>query len=87
LEQKDTKIAKKSKPGNDFRGFQYVFQQRRKPPLEAPPTLILRDLCDLLFSCLFPVGSADQQMREPGWDRLAIRFRQHLSVLGLIDPR
>jgi hypothetical protein len=53
LEQKDAKIAKKSKTGNDFRRFQYVFQRRRKPPLEALPAFLLRDLCDLLFSCFF----------------------------------
>jgi hypothetical protein len=53
LEQKDAKIAKKSKTGNDFRCYQYVFQRRRQPPPEAPPAFFLRDLCDLLFSCLF----------------------------------
>ena len=52
-EQKDAKIAKKSKTGNDFRRFQYVFDRRRKPPLEALPAFFLRDLCDLLFSCFF----------------------------------
>jgi hypothetical protein len=50
LEQKDAKIAKKSKAGNYFRRFQYVFQRRPQPPLEALPALSLRDLCDLLFS-------------------------------------
>ena len=56
LEQKDTKIAKKSKTGNDFRRFQYVFQRRPQPSLEALPAFFLRDLCDLLFSCfrVFP---------------------------------
>jgi hypothetical protein len=49
LEQKDAKIAKKSKTGNDFRRFQYVIQRRRQPPLEALSALSLRDLCDLLF--------------------------------------
>ena len=51
LEQKDAKIAKKSKTGNDFRRFQSVFQRRPQPPLEALPAFFLRDLCDLLFSC------------------------------------
>jgi hypothetical protein len=50
LEQKDTKIAKKSKAGNYFRRYQYVFQRRPEPPLEALSALSLRDLCDLLFS-------------------------------------
>jgi hypothetical protein len=49
LEQKDAKIAKKSRAGNYVRRFQYVFQ-RRLPPLEALSALFLRDLCDLLFS-------------------------------------
>jgi hypothetical protein len=53
LEQKDAKIAKKSKTGNNFRRCQSVFPRRRQPPLEALPALSLRDLCDLLFSCLF----------------------------------
>jgi hypothetical protein len=57
LEQKDTKIAKKSRPGNNYRRFQYVFQRRRQPPPEALPAFFLRDLCDLLFSCfrVFPL--------------------------------
>jgi hypothetical protein len=50
LEQKIAKIAKKSKTGNDFRRFQYVFQRRPQPPLETLSALFLRDLCDLLFS-------------------------------------
>jgi hypothetical protein len=49
LEQKDAKIAKKSKTGNDFRRFQQVFQRRRQPPPEALPASSLRALCDLLF--------------------------------------
>jgi hypothetical protein len=49
LEQQDAKIAKKSKPGNNFRRFQYVFQRRPQPPLEALSVASLRDLCDLLF--------------------------------------
>jgi hypothetical protein len=55
LEQKDAKIAKKSKAGNNFRRFQYVFQRRRKPPPEALSASSLRALCDLLFSCFFRV--------------------------------
>jgi hypothetical protein len=53
LEQKDAKIAKKSKTGNDFRRFQYVFQRRRKPPLEARSAFFLRELRVLLFWCFF----------------------------------
>jgi hypothetical protein len=53
LEQKDTKIAKKSKTSNDFRRFQYAFQRRRQPPPEALSASSLCALCDLLFSCLF----------------------------------
>ena len=47
-EQKDAKIAKKSKAGNYVRRFQHVFQRRPQPPLEALSALFLRDLCDLL---------------------------------------
>jgi hypothetical protein len=53
LEQKDTKIANKSKTGDDFRGFQFVFQRRRQPPLKALPASSLHALCDLLFSSFF----------------------------------
>jgi hypothetical protein len=49
LEQKDAKIAKKSKTGNNFRYFQYVFQRRRKPPPETLSASSHRALCDLLF--------------------------------------
>jgi hypothetical protein len=55
LEQKDAKIAKKSTTGNNFRRFQYVFQRRPQPPLEALSAFFLRDLCDLLFWCFFRV--------------------------------
>ncbi len=51
LEQKNAKGAKKSKTGNDFRHFEYVFQWRPQPPIEALSVFTLRDLCDLLFSC------------------------------------
>jgi hypothetical protein len=54
-EQKDAKIAKKPKNGNNFRRFQSVFQ--RRPPPEALPAFFLCDLCDLLFSSfrMFPL--------------------------------
>jgi hypothetical protein len=53
LEQQDAKIAKKSKSGNNFRRSQYVFQRRPQPPSKALPAFILRDLCDVMFSCFF----------------------------------
>jgi hypothetical protein len=53
LEQKDAKIAKKSKTGDGFRRFQHVFQRRPQPAIEALSAFYFRDLCDLLFSCFF----------------------------------
>jgi hypothetical protein len=54
LEQKDVKIAKKSKAGNYFRRFQYVFQRRRKQPLESLSALslfaIFATFCSNAFS-------------------------------------
>jgi hypothetical protein len=84
-EQKDAKIAKKSKAGNNFRRFQYVFQRRRKPPPEALPAFFLRDLCDLLFSCfrVFPLvqgifmldWNRKTYVLRPGRHSVSVSFR------------
>jgi hypothetical protein len=90
LEQKNAKIAKKSKTGNNFRGFRYVFQRRRQRPAEAPAASSLRALCDLLFSCLFEFdrdpGAAISNLAASSCGRVAaigrLRYCYQMDMIG-----
>jgi hypothetical protein len=63
------------KPATTFAVFNSCSNEdRAQPPLEAPPASAIRALCDLLFSCLFRIRSADHQMTGPAGGRLAVRF-------------